>query len=707
MPSNPSNAIKLTRIANMVKRGCKGKHIPSFKPIDLVFIVWHWKNDEITACITVTFPGSLGGPSSYRQKPRKPVTNGTIITTRFGDDGSPKEQCQCISFWLCDATKLYDDPNDPKPCGDPQLVCCKQPYFDSPESFGNHDSTYLSDGYQTCSEGVCVESNECKNYGAGKLDFRTNSCSEHQVCCPKADVIKKETNENGTPPPKEGYTPGTDKPSSELTGGESSKPSCVCVPPTHCVNYGQGILQMRLSKCGEHEICCSKVDIIVPPGPTEIPSFPSKPKYECGYKKGDPLANRIANTSPDENSEFGEFPWMSLILKKTSEGVAVVCGASLLAADLLLTAAHCVDKIDKESLIIRVGEHDTYLPSNLEKAPHEDGYVADIYIPNNYRADVAFNDLAIIKVKEPFQFRENVVPICSPLSSPEYGSPDIYDPHRCLATGWGKDAYSKSAKLSKVLKKVDLLIVPNEECQRALRKTRLGSTFTLHESFICAGGQPGKDTCKGDGGGPLICALKSDPTRYVQVGVTSWGIDCAKNYPAVYASVLYNKDWLRTEPNLHSIFERRSIFSDCPIGMVKCPPNKVLPNVISTTPSPTSAPSVAQDCSCTPPVYCNADFGANTLQEKMFQCDLAEICCPTDLIQTVLDVSTQPPSTTIECGIKKEVIYNKLAGAAETVFGEFPWMVVILERENNKEKVKCGASLVSTNLVLTAAHCVQ
>lgn len=109
-------------------------------------------------------------------------------------------------------------------------------------------------------------------------------------------------------------------------------------------------------------------------------------------------------------------------------------------------------KIDKESLIIRVGEHDTYLPSNLEKAPHEDGYVADIYIPNNYRADVAFNDLAIIKVKEPFQFRENVVPICSPLSSPEYGSPDIYDPNRCLATGWGKDAYSKKILNIRLLK---------------------------------------------------------------------------------------------------------------------------------------------------------------------------------------------------------------------------------------------------------------
>lgn len=74
-----------------------------------------------------------------------------------------------------------------------------------------------------------------------------------------------------------------------------------------------------------------------------------------------------------------------------------------------------------------------------------------------------------------------------------------YGEKRIILTSWTKSfnfVLGKSAKLSKVLKKVDLLIVPNEECQRALRKTRLGSTFTLHESFICAGGQPGKDTCK-------------------------------------------------------------------------------------------------------------------------------------------------------------------------------------------------------------------
>merc|ERR1712203_888989 len=63
--------------------------------------------------------------------------------------------------------------------------------------------------------------------------------------------------------------------------------------------------------------------------------------------------------------------------------------------------------------------------------------------------------------------------------------------------------------------------------------------------FICAGGVDGKDTCKGDGGSPLVCQSKFDPTSYVQAGIVAWGIGCGEdNTPGVYASVSKGVCWI-------------------------------------------------------------------------------------------------------------------------------------------------------------------
>lgn len=46
------------------------------------------------------------------------------------------------------------------------------------------------------------------------------------------------------------------------------------------------------------------------------------------------------------------------------------------------------------------------------------------------------------------------------------------------------------------LKKVDLNLVDHEECEKKLKKSKLGPRFKLHASLLCAGGQLGKDTCQ-------------------------------------------------------------------------------------------------------------------------------------------------------------------------------------------------------------------
>merc|ERR1711982_15769 len=64
-------------------------------------------------------------------------------------------------------------------------------------------------------------------------------------------------------------------------------------------------------------------------------------------------------------------------------------------------------------------------------------------------------------------------------------------------------------------------------------------------SFLCAGGVNGKDTCKGDGGSPLVCPSKYDPNTYVQAGIVAWGIGCGEDgTPGVYADVAKASCWI-------------------------------------------------------------------------------------------------------------------------------------------------------------------
>jgi len=75
----------------------------------------------------------------------------------------------------------------------------------------------------------------------------------------------------------------------------------------------------------------------------------------------------------------------------------------------------------------------------------------------------------------------------------------------------------------------------------------LGSSFKLHDSFVCAGGGRNRDTCTGDGGSPLVCAMKKTDgkkDKYVQVGIVSWGIGCGHGNPGVYANVIAGLEFI-------------------------------------------------------------------------------------------------------------------------------------------------------------------
>eukprot|EP00091_Calanus_sinicus_P014287 TRINITY_DN3174_c0_g1_i1.p1 TRINITY_DN3174_c0_g1~~TRINITY_DN3174_c0_g1_i1.p1 ORF type:complete len:172 (+),score=41.18 TRINITY_DN3174_c0_g1_i1:307-822(+) len=161
-----------------------------------------------------------------------------------------------------------------------------------------------------------------------------------------------------------------------------------------------------------------------------------------------------------------------------------------------------------------------------------------------------------------FILTDHIFPVCLPRPGKAWPGGQT-----CVSNGWGKDKFGAEGRYSTILKEVVVPLVENDKCQQHLREnTRLGLFFELDNSFICAGGQKGIDTCKGDGGSPLTCKQPQGP--WFQAGIVSWGIGCGENNtPAVYANVAQASCWIDNAVRCHLNLDE-SFFgfdkSDCP-----------------------------------------------------------------------------------------------------------------------------------------------
>ncbi|KZC07692.1 Serine proteinase stubble [Dufourea novaeangliae] len=327
---------------------------------------------------------------------------------------------------------------------------------------------------------------------------------------------------------------------------------CECVPYYLCRNGtvledGIGLIDIRSGFNDEvgHGTCpnyldhCCKTPDVLQPGEQVTPRPPQR--KGCGQRHPDGVGFRI--TGFENEAQFGEFPWMVAILKELTIGdgnqklIGYQCGGSLIHKQVVLTAAHCVQGKQPHEIKIRAGEWDTQTANEI--FPHQDRNVQKVIVHEKYHSGALYNDVALLILTEPVELAENVDIICLP----DYNT--VYDGSRCFASGWGKDTFGKQGHYQIILKKIELPIVPRDRCQSNLRETRLGKYFRLHDSFICAGGEPGKDTCKGDGGSPLMCPNRNDPSRYEQVGIVAWGIDCGQSgTPGVYANIASLRNWI-------------------------------------------------------------------------------------------------------------------------------------------------------------------
>ncbi|CAG4972139.1 unnamed protein product [Colias eurytheme] len=245
------------------------------------------------------------------------------------------------------------------------------------------------------------------------------------------------------------------------------------------------------------------------------------------------------------DAALNQFPWLALI--EDSKG-RITCTGALITSRYVLTAAQC--GIQGEPISVRLGEYnktntelDCLMVNGAKKCADR---VITIPIesmkphPEFTRQNLRVNDIALIRLRKAVPYTEYIRPICLP--SIDMNLSTLKNLNFIIA-GWG----SKPSSLQEddVVKHfVEVPYVPLEQCKAAYEKYNPGH-FAISDYQICAGGVQDRDSCRGDGGGPLMYELDG---RHTAVGIVSFGPkQCGTDgIPSVYTNVYKYLPWIKS-----------------------------------------------------------------------------------------------------------------------------------------------------------------
>ncbi|CAL8264585.1 unnamed protein product [Gadus morhua 'NCC'] len=171
-----------------------------------------------------------------------------------------------------------------------------------------------------------------------------------------------------------------------------------------------------------------------------------------------PPENRIVGGS---DAVEGAWPWQ-VDIQQGANGH--VCGGSLIAADWVLSAAHCFPTpSDVSEYRLYVGRYQLNGFNQFETVRR----VSRVLVASGYKSPERGSDLALVQLDGPVEWSEYVRPVCLPDTGVRFpgGRP-------CYVTGWGHIRQGVSLPGVGTLQEVMVPIIDQTSCRTSCHQRR-------------------------------------------------------------------------------------------------------------------------------------------------------------------------------------------------------------------------------------------